>query len=114
MSKSINANTSILSQNNLFTGPSQGTKDPKTRELSILTRTIVEIISTPCRRLSDSPFRFERTHEAAQHNSQIILNHGGDLEALLSSLSYSFTHYGSEFRATNLLEKLLSSILNTL
>mgnify|MGYP003334001886 FL=1 len=93
MSKSNNANINILSQNNLFTGPSQGTKDPKTRELSILTRTIVEIISTPCRRLSDSPFRFKRTYEAAQHNSQIILNHGGNLEALLSSLSYSFTHY---------------------
>ena len=106
MSKSMN---SIILENNAFKEPSQGTNIPKPKELSILMRIIVEIISTPCQKLSDSPFRFERTHEAAQHNSQMILNHGGDLEALLNSLNYSFTHYGSEFRSTSLLEKLLSS-----
>ena len=109
MSKSKNVNTKMLYINNSFTGPSQSNETPKMKRPSILMRTIARIISTPCRKLADSPFKFERTYEAAQHNSRIILDNGGDLETLLSSLSYSFTHYGSEFRAVDLLEELLSS-----
>ena len=109
MSKSKNANVNMFSIYNSFIGPSQSNETPKMKEPSILMRMIERIISTPCRKLADSPFRFKRTHEAAHHNSKMILENGGNLETLLSSLSYSFTHYGSEFREVDLLEELLSS-----
>ena len=66
------------------------------------------ILSSPCEKLHNSPFIFERTETAASHNSRIIMNHKGNLDNLMQSLKYSFTHYGSEFRSINLLEKLLS------
>ena len=109
MSKSTNTNENTFSQNISFIGPSQTNRTLKTKEHSILMSIIERIISIPCRKLASSPFRFERTHEAAHHNSRMILENGGDLESLVSSLSYSFTHYGSEFRDIVLLEELLSS-----
>lgn len=35
------------------------------------------------------------------------MDYDGDLDKLMQSLNFSFTHYGSEFRAINLLNKLL-------
>ena len=75
---------------------------------SKLMKMIQIILSSPCEKLHNSPFIFERTVTAASHNSSIIMNHKGDLDKLMQSLKYSFTHYGSEFRSIKLLEKLLS------
>ena len=70
---------------------------------------VKKVLSTPCPILHESPFKFEISYEAALFNSELILKHNGDLEQLLGSLDYSFTHYGSEFRSASTLENLLSS-----
>ena len=53
--------------------------------------------------LNESPFKFERSFEAALHNSEILLVNGGDIPKLVEKLPRSFTHNGSQFRSTKLL-----------
>ena len=66
-------------------------------------------MNSPCLELHKSPFIFDRTKEAAEHNSSLILQYNGDVQTLMQSLELSFTHYGSEFRSIHLLETLLST-----
>ena len=49
------------------------------------------ILSSPCESLHKSPFIFERTKEAARHNSKIIMDHAGDLDNLMETLKF-FIH----------------------
>ena len=37
------------------------------------------------------------------------MQHNGDIKALLKSIDFSFTHYGSEFRPVSLLDQLLKN-----
>lgn len=73
---------------------------------SPLVTLVKTIINTPCEKLNKSPFIFERSKKAAFHNSEMIINHNGDLNDLMMNLDRSFTHYGSEFRSIHLLDSL--------
>ena len=46
-------------------------------------------------------------HEAALHNSELIMTHHGDLDDTFRSMPKSVCHYGSEFRQLSILEPLL-------
>lgn len=54
-----------------------------------------------------SIFKFENTEEAAKHNAKIILACDFDYEKALSKQKFTTIYYGSEFRSTTSLQKLL-------
>ena len=79
---------------------------------STLVKIISKILSSPCEKLHRSPFCFERSLEAASHNSKLLKQKNGDVTKVFSSFQRSFTHYGSEFRDFKFLKELFSNNTN--
>jgi hypothetical protein len=69
--------------------------------------TIAMIINSEQTVLADSPFIFDMKPEAASHNSLVLSSYGNDIGNVINAHQHTFLRYGSEFRSTKLLAKLL-------
>ena len=69
--------------------------------------TIKAIMKTPIQKFEKPIFSFKRTHEAEVRNGKILAAFNGDLGAAIVAQKYSPVNYGSEFRGSAALEKLL-------
>jgi hypothetical protein len=69
--------------------------------------TIKMIINSKQTALADSPFIFDMKPEAASHNSLVLSSYGNDIGNVINAHHHTFLRYGSEFRSTKLLAKLL-------
>lgn len=112
--------TSILGKSSQFDSISNRDKSllldskvhPTTFSPSTLVKIIRKILSSPCEKLHPSPFCFERSLEAASHNSKLLQQMDSDVTKVFSSLQRSFTHSGSEFRYFKFLKELFSNNTN--
>ena len=68
---------------------------------------IKQILKTPNKPLSKSPFKYELTAEAAIHNSTILEKFGFDLTRLIAAHPNTEISHGSEFRKPSVLEPIL-------
>ena len=57
---------------------------------------------------TSTPFKFEMTAEAANHNATILESHNYDLTRTIAAYPNSHISYGSEFRTSTVLHPLLS------
>ena len=64
-------------------------------------------MKTPIQKFEKPIFSFKRTHEAEVRNGKILAAFNGDLGAAIVAQKYSPVNYGSEFRGSAALEKLL-------
>ena len=64
------------------------------------------VLRQPQRKLHPPPFRFDLSDEATAHNFDILKKHNFSIEKVLANSGFSPSHFGSEFKETQTLEKL--------
>lgn len=72
-----------------------------------LIRLIEKVLASPPEEFVSSPFIFENTKEAREHNSTILQDYDYDFKKCMNSIDISVIHPGSEFRDPKLLEPIL-------
>ena len=89
---------------NISTKPAnhQHTREPP----SSLLQQIKDVLSYDLPPIIPSAFKFHPTAAAARHNMQVIISHGS-VKAALEAETNSPLCYGSEFRPTRALDKLM-------
>lgn len=78
-----------------------------------LVNTVEQMLNTEENPLKKSIFKFENTVEAAEHNAKIISACDFDYEKAISKQKGTTIYYGSKFRPTMSLQKLLYIFLLT-
>jgi hypothetical protein len=69
--------------------------------------TIKEIVASASPIMTEAPFIFTISPQAAAHNKLVLSTHDADMETLLNNHQHTILRHGSEFRPSELLRKLL-------